>query len=159
MMRRPPIPGLVMADGWLQPYSRQIRDRQRLFDLKMKRIHQRAGSLEEYARGYRYYGFNRDAETGAWTYREWAPAARRVSLIGDFNGWNRVKVHVVGADGTGKDRIPAWITRAVQDPSTYDFAGEIWMPEHPYEWWNNGFDPSRVEVPFVYEAHVGMGGE
>ena len=50
MMRRPPIPGLVMADGWLQPYSRQIRDRQRLFDLKMNRIHQRAGSLEEYAR-------------------------------------------------------------------------------------------------------------
>lgn len=147
-----------MADGWLQPYSRQIRDRQRLFDLKMKRINQRAGSLEEYARGYRYYGFNRDAETGAWTYREWAPAARRVSLIGDFNGWNReshplernergvweitlppdalahgqkVKVHVVGADGTGRDRIPAWITRTVQDPTTYDFAGEIWMPEHP----------------------------
>lgn len=27
------------------------------------------------------------------------------------------------------------------------------------EWRNNGFDPSRVEVPFVYEAHVGMGGE
>ena len=175
-----------MADGWLQPYSRQIRDRQRLFDLKMKRINQRAGSLEEYARGYRYYGFNRDAETGEWTYREWAPAARRVSLIGDFNGWNReshplernergvweitlppdalahgqkVKVHVVGADGTGRDRIPAWITRTVQDPTTYDFAGEIWMPEHPYEWRNNGFDPSRVEVPFVYEAHVGMGGE
>ena len=100
----------------------------------MKRINQRAGSLEEYARGYRYYGFNRDAETGAWTYREWAPAARRVSLIGDFNGWNReshplernergvweitlppdalahgqkVKVHVVGADGTGRDHVPA----------------------------------------------------
>ena len=49
-MRRPPIPGLVMADGWLQPYSRQIRDRQRLFDLKMQTINQRAGSLEEYAR-------------------------------------------------------------------------------------------------------------
>ncbi len=122
-----------MADGWLQPYSRQIRDRQRLFDLKMKRINQRAGSLEEYARGYRYYGFNRDAETGAWTYREWAPAARRVSLIGDFNGWNReshplernergvweitlppdalahgqkVKVHVVGADGTAEIAFP-----------------------------------------------------
>lgn len=116
----------------------------------MKRINQRAGSLEEYARGYRYYGFNRDAETGAWTYREWAPAARRVSLIGDFNGWNReshplernergvweimlppdalahgqkVKVHVVGADGTGRDRIPAWITRTVQDTTTYDLPG------------------------------------
>lgn len=33
------------------------------------------------------------------------------------------------------------------------------MPEHPYEWRNNGFDPARIEVPFVYEAHVGMGGE
>lgn len=175
-----------MADGWLQPYSRQIRDRQRLFDLKMKRISKHAGSLEGYAQGYRYYGLNRDPETGAWTYREWAPAARALFLTGDFNGWDReshplvrnergvweitlppdtlahgqkVKVHVIGADGTGKDRIPAWITRAVQDPSTYDFAGEVWMPEHPYEWRNNGFDPSRIEVPFVYEAHVGMGGE
>ena len=54
-----------MADGWLQPYSRQIRDRQRLFDLKMKRINQYAGSLEGYAQGYRYYGLNRDPETGA----------------------------------------------------------------------------------------------
>ena len=45
-MRRPPIPGLVMADGWLQPYARQIRDRQRLFDLKMKRIIQRSGTLK-----------------------------------------------------------------------------------------------------------------
>ena len=43
-MRRPPIPGLVMADGWLQPYARQIRDRQRLFDLKMKRNIQRSGT-------------------------------------------------------------------------------------------------------------------
>ena len=33
------------------------------------------------------------------------------------------------------------------------------MPERPYEGRNNGFDPSLVEVPFVYEAHVGMGGE
>lgn len=73
-----------MADGWLQPYSRQIRDRQRLFDLKMKRISQRSGSLEGYAQGYRYYGFNRDPETGAWTYREWAPAARGLFLAGGF---------------------------------------------------------------------------
>ena len=185
-MRRPPIPGLVMADGWLQPYARQIRDRQRLFDLKMKRIIQRSGTLERHAEGYRYYGFNRDSGTGAWTYREWAPAARGLFLTGDFNGWDRrshplvrnergvweitlppdslahgqkVKVHVVGADGTGKDRIPAWITRTVQDPSTYDFSGEIWMPERPYEWRNSGFDPSRVDVPFIYEAHVGMSGE
>lgn len=184
-MRRPPIPGLVMADGWLQPYARQIRDRQRLFDLKMKRLRQLYGSLEDCAAAYRYYGINRNQETGEWTYREWAPAARGLYLIGDFNGWDRsahpltrdkrgvwsitlppdalqhgqkVKVHVVGADGVGKDRIPAWITRAVQDPATYDFAGEIWAPAEEYQW-QHQFDPSRIEVPFIYETHVGMSGE
>jgi 1,4-alpha-glucan branching enzyme len=34
-------------------------------------------------------GFTRD-ENGI-TYREWAPAARAASLIGDFNGWNTDK--------------------------------------------------------------------
>lgn len=185
-MRRPPIPGLVMADGWLQPYARQIRDRQRLFDLKIKQIKRNFGSLETCAQGYRYYGFNRHQETGEWTYREWAPSARALFLIGEFNGWDRhshplvrngagvweitlpadalahgqkVKVHVIGSDGVGKDRVPAWITRAVQDPVSYDFAGELWMPEHPYEWQHGTFDPSRIDVPFIYEAHVGMSGE
>ena len=34
-------------------------------------------------------GFTRD-ETGI-TYREWAPAAKAASLIGDFNAWNTEK--------------------------------------------------------------------
>ncbi len=34
-------------------------------------------------------GFTRD-ETGI-TYREWAPAARAASLIGDFNNWDSEK--------------------------------------------------------------------
>ena len=34
-------------------------------------------------------GFTRD-DTGI-TYREWAPAARAASLIGDFNAWNAEK--------------------------------------------------------------------
>jgi 1,4-alpha-glucan branching enzyme len=70
----------------------------------------------------------------------------------------RIKVHVVGADGEHKDRVPAWIKRAVQDSETYDFSGEIWAPEHPYQW-KNQFDPSRVDSPVIYEAHVGMSGE
>lgn len=185
-MRRPPIPGLVLMDGWLAPYTRQIKDRQRMFDLRVKRIRRKYGDLRSCAEMYLYYGFSFDEESGECTYREWAPGARSLALIGDFNNWDRgahpmtknqsgvweimlpagaikhgqkVKVHVVDANGRAADRIPAWITRTVQDSVTYDFSGQIWRPEAAYEWKNLRFDPATIDVPFIYEAHVGMSGE
>lgn len=184
-MRRPPIPGLVLGDGWLQPYTREIRTRMRLFDLAVARLTKKFGSLENCSRGFERMGFNRCPETSEWVYREWAPGARELSLIGDFNGWDRsatpmrrdsngvwsvtlppnalkhgdrVKVHVVGADLEGRDRIPAWILRAVQDPVTHDFCGEI-QDAPPYEWKNTRFSLENMGVPYIYEAHVGMAGE
>lgn len=44
------------------------------------------GGLEVFSRGYEKLGFIR-SETGI-TYREWAPGAKWVALIGDFNNWN-----------------------------------------------------------------------
>lgn len=140
----------------------------------------------ECANGFSRLGFNRDPDSGEWIYREWAPGARALYLIGDFNKWNRsatpmvpgkegiwevrlpsgslshgqrVKVHVVGADSVGKDRMPAWIRYTEQDPQSYDYRGVIWEPEQPYEWKNVRWNPARVKVPFIYEAHVGMSGE
>lgn len=185
-MRRPPIPGLVLADGWLAPYEREIKGRMRLYDGRLASIRRRYGSLLECANGFTRLGFNRDAATGEWIYREWAPGARALFLIGDFNDWNRsshplkqnnegvwelrlpkdtlqhgqhVKVHVVGADNEGKDRIPAWIRYTEQNPSTFDYSGIIWAPSEPYKWKNTRWNPSNVKVPFIYEAHVGMAGE
>ena len=185
-MRRPPIPGLVLADGWLAPYEREIKGRMRLYDGRLQSLCRRYGSLLECANGFERLGFNRDAATGEWVYREWAPGARGLYLIGDFNGWDRgahpmeqnsdgvwelrlpaealqhgqrVKVHVVGADNVGKDRIPAWIRYTVQDPSSFDYSGVIWAPAESYKWKNTRWNPSNVKVPFIYEAHVGMAGE
>ena len=185
-MRRPPIPGLVLADGWLAPYEREIKGRMRLYDGRLASIRRRYGSLLECANGFTRLGFNRDAATGEWVYREWAPGARGLFLIGDFNGWNRsshalqpvadgtweirlpadalqhgqhVKVHVVGADNVGRDRIPAWIHYTEQDSATFDYSGIIWAPEEPYKWKNTRWNPAQVKVPFIYEAHVGMAGE
>ena len=185
-MRRPPIPGLVLADSWLAPYTQEIRTRLRLYDSQMERITRKWGSLKEAARGYERMGFNRDAQTGEWVYREWAPGARELYLIGDFNGWDRsatplqpdkegvwqvrlpadalqhgqrVKVHVVGADRERRDRVPAWIRYTEQNPETYDYAGVIWAPEQPYRWKNAHWTPARIQTPFIYEAHVGMAGE
>ena len=74
-MRRSPIPGLVLADGWLAPFEREIKGRMRLYDAQLERICRRHGSLMEFAGAYGRMGFNRDAETGEWVYREWAPGA------------------------------------------------------------------------------------
>ncbi|MBR1997229.1 MAG: hypothetical protein IJ993_02340 [Akkermansia sp.] len=87
-MRRPPIPGLVLADGWLAPYEREIKARMRLYDGQLQRICRRYGSLLECADGYSRMGFNKDTTTGEWVYREWAPAADNLYLGGDMNGWN-----------------------------------------------------------------------
>ena len=86
-MRRAPIPGLVLADSWLAPFERDIKGRLRLYDAAMERISRRSGDIVAFADGARRYGFNRDAQTGEWVYREWAPGARELYLIGDFNGW------------------------------------------------------------------------
>lgn len=185
-MRRPPIPALVLSDSWLAPYQRDIKGRLRLFDAKKEAICRRWGSLSAFAGGFERLGFNRDPETGEWVYREWAPGARGLFLIGDFNGWNReshpmqptdtgvwelrlpadalahgqhVKVHVVGADNQHRDRMPAWIRFTEQNPQTYDYSGLIWEPAEPYRWKNTRWSPAGINTPFIYEAHVGMAGE
>lgn len=45
--------------------------------------------------GYKYYGFNRgehEGKTGIW-YREWAPGAKALSLVGEFNNWQPQDQH------------------------------------------------------------------
>ena len=64
-MRRPPIPGLVLADGWLAPYEREIQARLRLYDSRVAQLTRRYGSPEECARGYTRMGFNRNEQGDA----------------------------------------------------------------------------------------------
>ena len=186
MMRRPPIPGIVLADNWLAPYEQVIKMRLRLYDSRMEDFARKYGSLEEAARGYERMGIVRDTSTGEWIYTEWAPGARGLWLIGDFNAWNReatpllpsstgmwsvrlpadalhhgdhVKVHVLGADLQRHDRIPAWIHYTHQDPQSFDYTGVVWEPATPYRWKNKRWTPARIREPIIYEAHVGMAGE
>ncbi|RYG23521.1 1,4-alpha-glucan-branching enzyme [bacterium] len=139
------------------------------------------GLLGPASQGHRYFGFTRgelDGQEGVW-YREWAPLARVLSLVGDHNGWDRrrhplncseggiwsifltedelphgtrVKVHVVGADESALDRIPAYAQRVVQE-SDGGFTALVWLPS-PFAW---KYPPPRQEEGLrIYEAHVGM---
>ena len=178
-------PVLVVNDPWLAPYEGAIRKRLERFKETLAHIEQHAGSLSAHATGHKFTGIQYQAAGPCWMIREWAPKAKAVFLIGDFNNWNReshplapagagvwqlrlpgdaldhgqrVKLHVIGADDSRRDRVPACIRRAVQDSVTHDYSGQIWNPPQPYQW-RNEFDPATVTTPFIYEAHVGMSGE
>ena len=178
-------PKLVQDDPWLEPQQGTIERRIRQFSEALAAIEQGSKTLAAYATGHKYVGIHFHPASNQWTVREWAPAAQAVFLIGDFNNWNReshplapsnlgvwklelpgdalahgqkVKLHIVGADGSRRDRIPACIRRAVQDPTTHDYCGQIWNTPVPYVW-KNEFDPATITAPLIYESHVGMAGE
>ena len=82
---------LIKTDPLLKPYRTQLRERFAHYQRFKAEIEQTGGVLGEISQGHRYFGFNRgehEGKTGTW-YREWAPGAERLSLIGDFNGWVR----------------------------------------------------------------------
>ena len=181
----PATPQLVLDDPWLEPHQGAIERRMQRLETELKAIETHAGSLTDHARAHAQLGVQWDGNTASWHIREWAPAAQAISLIGNFNDWQRdqhpltrgadgvwhlelpaatlshaqkVKLHIVGADGSRRDRIPACIRRAVQDPESHDFCGQIWHPEAQYRW-QHEFDPSLIDSPLIYESHVGMAGE
>jgi 1,4-alpha-glucan branching enzyme len=75
-----------------------------------------------------------------------------------FTHQSKVKVRVESAKFT-LDRIPAYITRVVQDSGNHDFAGQLWFPEE-YLWTDSSFSPkSNFQQPLIYECHIGMAQE
>ncbi len=180
------IPKLVVDDGWLAPQTEQINARIRKFENELTSIRCQSGTLYEYASAHLSHGIHYQKETDEWMVREWAPCAKGIQVIGEFNQWSgenhelqgsdagvwsialpgqalsheqQIKLRIHGADGSLRDRIPATIQRAVQDPVSYDFTGQIWHPEKPYLWKNENFNASSITTPLIYEAHTGMCGE
>ncbi len=83
--------GLIRVDPWLEPYAERLRSRHEHLLAAMKRVNEHGGLLGEISQGHHYFGFNRGTKDGkavVW-YREWAPAAHQLKLIGDFNQWDR----------------------------------------------------------------------
>lgn len=82
---------LVDLDPWLEPYADRLRDRHARYQAALARFSATGGLLGDVSRGHHYFGFNRGelwGKSGFW-YREWAPAALQLRLIGDFNDWDR----------------------------------------------------------------------
>ena len=67
------------------------------------------------------------------------------------------RVNCNGEKGGGAERLPAYLTRAVQDPITKTFCAQVWDPFVKYEWQNPS--PGKRTHPLIYECHIGMAAE
>ncbi|MBR3908849.1 MAG: 1,4-alpha-glucan-branching enzyme, partial [Clostridia bacterium] len=172
---------ILKIDPYLMPYKDDLDLRVKLYKDKRKELFGKQ-SIVDFADGYKYFGFHR-TENG-WVYREWAPAAERMYLTGDFNDWDlqscpmtRIENGVFEVYLDGKDalkvgqrvqaviihngnllrRIPTYATRVVQDWVDHSWCAEIEDTFEAYPWTDEGFKPDKT--PFIYECHIGMAGE
>ncbi len=174
----------LSTDAYLEPYAGTIARRIARIDETALRLTCGSGRLADFALGHDYFGLH--FRNGEWVFREWAPGARAIYLVGHSTNWQTAldfglscinghgvweirlpadrlrhgdlyRLRVEYADGAG-DRIPAWARRVVQDPRTLIFNAQVWRPETPYAWRSADF---RVppEPPLIYEVHVGMAQE
>lgn len=176
--------GLVSSDPYLEPYEDAIRGRHEHALWKIGQLTCNGkSSLSDFANGYKYFGLHK-MPRGGWVFREWAPNASDIYLVGDFNNWTEdekyrckriegtgnwelklpakamkhgdlYKMHVKWNGGQG-ERIPAWCQRVVQDEQTKIFSAQVWAPKVSYKWKKKKFKVDTNPL-LIYECHVGMG--
>ena len=80
-------------DEWLEPYK-EVIDRRHEMILEMKERMAVDGKLSKGMNNHMYYGLHRDA-AGNWIFREWAPNATKIYIIGEFNNWKRTEAYAL----------------------------------------------------------------
>ena len=167
---------ILDIDPYLQPFEKDLQLRKQLYLAARERLGAEK-SLSELANGHHYFGFHQLED--CWVYREWAPNADKIALVGDFNGWNNQK-HLMTRIGEGNweikipgklphsskvriritanertfDRIPLYIRRVVQNEDTKAFDGMIWHPTPEFNWHDEKFKLKKNVM--IYECHIGM---
>lgn len=170
------------TDPYLAPYKEAIEKRhERILEERDKIALD--GSLADGLNNHLYYGLHRDAD-GSWVFREWAPNASRIYLIGEFNNWRRTAAYSLNPIGGGNweirlpamflhhqelyklfiewpggggERLPSYVRRVVQDPVTKVFCAQVWEPDEQYQW--KSARPGARPHPLIYECHIGMSSE
>ena len=174
----------LLDDVYLKPFENAIRGRaenalRRARDLTCGK------SLSEWASAHNFYGLH--CTKNGWVFREWAPNATSMWLVGDFSGWkinpDFELFRIPGTDTWGREfpkdaikdgdnyrlemrwegghgeRIPAYARYVVQDPQTKLYSARVYEPAKKYVWKNSAPAKRPGFRPFIYEAHVGMASE
>ncbi len=174
---------ILKNDSWLAPYAAAIEGRHNDVIRKERELTSETGSLAEFANAHQYFGLHRTRS--GWVFREWAPNATGICLVGDFSDWKelpqyrlqRVDGGVSGVwevnlpkdaiahgqlykmrvdwPGGSAERIPAYADRVVQDPVTHIFSAQVHAPARKFKWSDESFTPDTAPL-LIYECHIGM---
>ena len=172
---------IIKNDPLLEPYAMALQGRHDYAVWKEKELLGRDNrSLSDFASGYLYFGLHKIKRS--WYFREWAPNATAIYVIGTFNDWKKSENYrlqplengiwegrfpekaiqhgdlfklLVEWNGGCGERIPAWARRVVQDDNTKIFSAQVWMPEHEYKFRVKHFKPQTSPL-MIYECHIGM---
>ena len=174
---------IIKNDPWLEPYADAITGRYQDAVNKERELVGKDGSLVDFANAHNYFGLHRTPD--GWVFREWAPNATDIVLIGDFSRWQEMakyrltrkdngvwELHlksndlhhgdlykmIVHWEGGMGERIPAYANRVVQDEVSHIFSAQVWAPEETYQWQIAEFKPN-VSPLLIYECHIGMAQE
>lgn len=170
---------ILEIDPWIKDYKNDINLRMDEYKKQKNRLLKKGEKLKDFANAHNYYGFHK-VKTG-WIYREWAPNAKGLYLIGDFNNWDRhshplkkindgdweifikgirtiphksrVKV-MVDYGESFQDRIPLFARRVERDKNL-DFSAIIENPRKKFKWTDDKFKIKKHDL-LIYEAHIGM---
>ena len=171
----------LLDDEYLRPFEEAIRGRAMNAYARANQLTGGKTPLADWAAAHEYYGLHRTRR--GWVFREWAPNATSMWLVGDFSKWRTNRLYecmrIPGSDvwelklpakaikagdnyrlemrwaGGRGERIPAYARYVVQDTETKLFCAQVY--ESKYKWRHES--PKASGSPFIYEAHVGMGGE
>jgi len=127
--------GLIEHDPYLEPYRGILQDRYRHLHELIRRLAPEGSLLGPVTQGHRLFGLNRgehEGRPGVW-YREWAPGADYLALIGDFNDWDR------GANPCTREAFGHW---------------SLFLPDDPYA--DRLTHGSRVKVHVANNAGYAM---
>ncbi len=172
---------IIKNDPWLEPYADAINGRHEDVVRKEKELTNGGKmTLNDFANAHNYFGLHK-TKTG-WVFREWAPNATAIYIIGTFNDWKecddyaltridngvweitlasdrlshgdlyKLKIKWDGGEG---ERIPAYARRVVQDEQTLIFSAQVWAPARSYRFKVKDFKPT-VSPLLIYECHIGM---
>ncbi|MFO7838459.1 MAG: alpha amylase C-terminal domain-containing protein [Desulfosalsimonadaceae bacterium] len=174
----------LQTDPCLNDYKDAVKRRLSLLAATENRLAADSRSLADFASGHEFFGLH--LRDGQWVFREWAPNAKAIYIIGEMTDWRESEQYSLEAGagdgvweirlpadalshrmlyrlrvhwpGGSGDRIPAYARRVVQDPRTLIFNAQVWAPEQPYQWRHPALQRDFSDL-LIYEAHVGMAQE
>lgn len=173
---------LVEEDKLLKPFAEIIEKRHQQVLAMEREFTYRTTRLSDSCNSYLYYGLHRTNE--GWVFREWAPNATAIYLLGEFNDWRKHPDYALTKVGDGNweiklplgalahemlyrllvewnggsgERLPSHVRRVIQDEYTKIYSAQVWDPLNPYQMRHER--PKRTDYPLIYEAHIGMSTE